>query len=549
MKTLTVLEWITALTPIVAVLLLLVVMRLPASVAMPLSLLLTVVLAFTVWQLDVSQIGASVIQGLIIAVTTVWIVYGAIGMMNTMKEGGGMNAIRAGFVNITPDPRIQVLIVGWLFVSFIEGASGFGTPATVAAPLLMALGFPPIAAVVIALSADVSAVTFGAVGTPALIGIGNGLSLDMKDPEAISFVTDVVLQTVFIDIIVGSLIPFILILLLTKFFSKEKSIKPALEVFPIAVVAAFLYSIPAYLWTLLLGFEFGGILGGLTGLVVLILMARKGILMPKRQWTFDGYVDELPETKEEKVEISSEQQIPQWKAWAPYVVLTVFLLLTRTIPPLKEFLLSISFGWDEILGFEGISASFEPFYSPGFMFILTMMVTFGLHQMSWTQVRSVFKATSFGVIGTAITLAASVPMVRIFINSAGGDAGLESMPVELANAAADSFGFIWPMVAPWIGSLGAFVSGSATFSNMMFASLTTSVAESAGSSEVIALSMQMAGANAGNMICVMNVVAVASVAGMLGKEGTIIRYTLMPMVYYVLFTGIIGTVLTILFVN
>ncbi|KGI84162.1 hypothetical protein JY98_13005 [Exiguobacterium mexicanum] len=533
--------------PIVAVLVLLVIMRLPASVAMPLSLVLTAGLAFFVWQLDATRIMAATLQGLVIAVTTVWIVYGAIGMMNTMKEGGGMNAIRSGFVNITPDPRIQVLIVGWLFVSFIEGASGFGTPATVAAPLLIALGFPPIAAVVIALSADVSAVTFGAVGTPALIGIGNGLSLDVNQPETIEFLTSVVLQTVLIDMFVGLLIPFILILMLTRFFSKEKSIKPALEVFPIAIIAALVYSIPAYIWTLILGFEFGGMLGGLTGLVILVAMARKGILMPKRVWTFDGYADEIEQPLEKPSVGKGKRELPQWKAWAPYLILTIFLVLTRTVPFLNELARSVRIDLPNIIGVEGISTSWEPFYSPGFMFILTMIATFFLHNMSWSQVTSVFKATTLGVVGTAITLAASVPMVRIFIHSENGGAGLASMPVELATAAADTFGGVWPLVAPWIGALGAFVSGSATFSNMMFSSLTTNVAESVGLNETLALSMQMAGANAGNMICVLNVVAVASVAGLLGKEGTIIRYTLMPMIYYVTATGLVGLMLATFF--
>lgn len=535
--------------PILAVLVLLVIMRLPASIAMPLSLVLTAVLSLTVWQLDTTRITASVLQGLVIAVTAVWIVYGAIGMMNTMKEGGGMNAIRSGFVTITPDPRIQVLIVGWLFVSFIEGASGFGTPATVAAPLLIALGFPPIAAVVIALSADVSAVTFGAVGTPALIGIGNGLSLDVNQPEAIRFLTDVVLQTVLIDMFVGLFIPFILILMLTRFFSKEKSIKPAFEVFPIAIVAALAYSVPAYLWTLVLGFEFGGMLGGLTGLVILVTMARKGILMPKRVWTFDGYADEIDQPVEQPTLGGTVRELPQWKAWAPYLILTIFLVLTRTVPFLNELTRSIRINLPDILGVEGISTSWEPFYSPGFMFILTMIATFFLHNMTWSQVSSVFKATTLGIVGTVITLAASVPMVRIFIHSESGGAGLASMPVELATAAANTFGDVWPIVAPWIGSLGAFVSGSATFSNMMFSSLTTSVADSVGMSDTLALSMQMAGANAGNMICVLNVVAVASVAGLLGKEGTIIRYTLMPMLYYVIATGIVGMILATFFLN
>ena len=165
------LQWLTALMPVLSVAVLLVALRMPAARAMPLALGITVVLALLVWKVETSYVAASVVEGWIIASSVVLIVLGAIALLYVMRASGGVDAIRMEFHDLSSDSRVQALLVGWLFVCFIEGAAGFGTPAPVAAPLLIALGFPALPAVALTLIADVSAVTFGAVGTPILVGI------------------------------------------------------------------------------------------------------------------------------------------------------------------------------------------------------------------------------------------------------------------------------------------------------------------------------------------------------------------------------------------
>lgn len=164
-----------AFTPIIAVFLLLVVFRLPAKAAMPLAWAYTVLLALMVWQVPATVAAASTIQGLVIAATLLYIVFGAILMLNTLTESGAVGVMRSAFCRITADRRIQAIIVAWMFGAFIEGASGFGTPAAVAAPLLVVLGFPAAAAVLCALIIQSTPVSFGVVGTPILLGVGSGL--------------------------------------------------------------------------------------------------------------------------------------------------------------------------------------------------------------------------------------------------------------------------------------------------------------------------------------------------------------------------------------
>ncbi|MCA9264574.1 MAG: L-lactate permease, partial [Planctomycetales bacterium] len=164
-----------SLLPIAAVALFLVILRWPASRAMPICYAVAVALALFVWQVPAWHVAAASIKGLIIAAKLLFIIFGAILLLNTLEESGALRRIRQTFSDITPDRRVQVIIIAWLFGSFIEGAAGFGTPAAVAVPLLVGLGFPPLAAVTAGMIIQSTPVSFGACGTPIMIGVTDGL--------------------------------------------------------------------------------------------------------------------------------------------------------------------------------------------------------------------------------------------------------------------------------------------------------------------------------------------------------------------------------------
>lgn len=542
----TILTTLVALTPILAVFIFLVILRMPAVRAMPISLLLTALAALLFWQVPLVQVIASVFEGLIIAASILWILFGAILLLNTLREGGAIDTIRNGFMHITPDRRVQAIIVAWLFGAFLEGAAGFGAPAAITGPLLAALGFPALAAVMLALVANSSPVSFGAVGTPILIGVGEGLQTGGAVDPAVSaylggqsfeaFLQAVAVQAIQIDLLVGSFIPLILVAMLTRFFGENKSWREGLAIWPFAIFAGFCFTIPALLVAVFFGPEFPSIIGGLVGLAVVVTAARRRFLLPEEPWRFGR---NLPEP-------SLPTHLTLRQAWMPYVLVAVLLVLTRlAFLPFNDWLRSVKIGWSQILGTE-ISAFIEPLYLPGAVFVVVVIATIFLHHLSRGQVKVAVSASARTLAGSAIALGAAVPMVRIFINSGVNEAGLASMPIELAGVLAGSISQGWPVVAPIVGSLGSFISGSATFSNMMFSLLQFSVAEQAGLSPLVVLAMQVLGANAGNMICVVNVVAAASVVKLLGQEGAIIRLTLGPMLYYALWAGILGLALTLL---
>ncbi|WP_051254757.1 lactate permease LctP family transporter [Halobacillus kuroshimensis] len=549
----TILQLLTALMPVAAVFILLVLFRFPAVRAMPVSLLVVALSAVFIWKVPLIRAAAASLEGIMIAASILWIVFGAVLLLNTLKNSGALGVIRTGFSGITSDRRVQLIIIAWLFGSFIEGAAGFGTPAAIAAPLLLTLGFPALAAVSLALIADSSAVSFGAVGTPLIVGVDQGLRQGEAVAEPVQqalgsqtltqFVYEVAQSAVLMDLFIGSFIPLVLVLILTKLFGENRSLREGLQIWKFALFAGVSFTLPALLVVHLLGPEFPSIIGGLVGLAVVVPAAKKGFLLPDEPWDFGKR-----EEDEEVEEISANAvTMPLYKAWVPYIVVAVLLVLTRVnVLPLKGWLTSVSVTWNDILG-TGITTSFQPFYLPGTIFAAAVLFTIFYHRMRKQEVLETLKTSAHTMVGSAVALGTAVPMVRIFINSGVNDAGLASMPMELAEIVSASVGEAWPLAAPVIGALGSFISGSATFSNMMFSLFQFSVADQIQVAPQQVTALQVLGSNAGNMVCILNVVAAASVVNLVGEEGTIIRLTMIPMLLYVAMAGMLGMAAVYLF--
>ena len=224
---------LVAFLPVVTILLLLAVFNFPAKKAMPIAWVLCAVLCVAMWKMDIVSVLAYSVYGALKGSETLVTILGAILLLNILKQSGGMDVICSGFTGISPDMRVQALIIGWMFNSFIEGAAGFGTPPALAAPLLAALGFPPLGAAMFALICNSTAVAFGVVGVPTLTALStleSTVAASGLDP--VVFATSVTRLTAIMHSVVGTFIPLLALCMLTKFFGKEKSIKPALQAAP-----------------------------------------------------------------------------------------------------------------------------------------------------------------------------------------------------------------------------------------------------------------------------------------------------------------------------
>lgn len=547
-----------AFSPIVMAAILLVGLNWPAKKAMPVAFLLTAIIAFFVWDMSSTRIIASSLQGLMITVSVLWIVFGAIFLLNTLKHTGAINVIRNGFINISPDRRIQAIIIAWCFGSFIEGASGFGTPAAIAAPLLVAIGFPALAAVVIGMMIQSTPVSFGAVGTPIIVGVNKGLDThNISETLASSgatwdhYLQEITSNVAIIHGIVGTLIPVLMAMMLTRFFGKNKNWTEGLNILPFALFAGLAFTVPYALTGVFLGPEFPSLMGGLISLTIVVTAAKKGFLVPKKVWDFEtqskwpkewlgslkmNLKDDFKKTKQKK-------EISLVLAWLPYLLLAIILVFSRIRAEFKDFLRSVSLSFTNILGETGISSAIEPLYLPGGILVFVALLAVLLQSNSLRPLGCAFKESSKTLLGAGFVLIFAIPMVRIFINSGINGAELASMPVTTANFAGNLVGDLFPALSAFIGALGAFIAGSNTISNMMFSQFQFEVAQTLAVSSTAIVSLQAVGAAAGNMIAIHNVVAASATVGLLGREGIILRKTIIPTFYYVAVTGIIGLVI------
>ncbi|MFS0785803.1 L-lactate permease [Shouchella sp. 1P09AA] len=540
-----------ALTPILSVLLFLVLLKWPAKRAMPLAFMITVLVAFFVWQVPKNQIAAASMNGVVTALEVLFIVFGAVLMLNTLRESGAIHTIRQGFMNISPDRRIQAIVICWLFGSFIEGASGWGTPAAILAPLLVAVGFPAMAAVMVALIIQSTPVSFGAVGTPILVGVGNGLSGQSNVEETASslgmsfttYIQSIGGQVAIFHGIIGLFIPLMLVMMLTLFFGEKKSIRSGLQVWKFALFAGVAFTVPYALVANLLGPEFPALFGGLIGLAIVIPAAKKGWFMPKETWDFANTSKWDPEwTGKLTADRLVQPTISPLKAWLPYVVIGFLLVLTRMdLFPFGDWLKQVSIQVNQLFGTD-ISLESTPLFLPGFIMICVSLMSIFLYQMNKTQYQSALSQSTKMIISAAPALLFSVPLVQVFINSDVNALGYESMPLLLATTVSSLTGENWPLIAPAIGALGAFVAGSNTISNMMFSLFQFGTAENVGITPGTVVALQAVGGAAGNMICVHNVVAASAAAGIVGKEGVLIRKVMIPLMYYLIFAGGLGYV-------
>ncbi|MBA6418444.1 L-lactate permease [Pseudomonas sp. 5Ae-yellow] len=539
-----------AFTPILLASILLVGLRWPARRAMPLVYLVSALIALYGWDMSFNRVMASTLQGLIVTLGLLWIIFGAILLLNTLKHSGGIAVIRAGFTTISPDPRIQAIIIAWLFGCFIEGASGFGTTAAIAAPLLVAIGFPAMAAVLMGMLVQSTPVSFGAVGTPIVVGITTGLDtaaisqqLTANGSSWEAYLQLITSQVAIIHAIVGTIMPLIMVIMLVRFFGREKSWRAVFEVLPFALFAGLAMTIPYVLTGIWLGPEFPSLVGGLVGLAVVTTAARAGFLVPKNVWSFADRKDWPAEwigTIEMKLDELTARPMGSFRAWLPYLLVGVILVISRIFPEVTALFKSISFGASDLLGEVGISAAVQPLYLPGGILVMVVLMTFFLHRMQLRDLGNAAKESGGVLLSAGFVLLFTVPMVRILINSGVNAADLPSMPIVMARYVADSVGGIYPLFAPAIGALGAFLAGSNTVSNMMFSQFQFGVASNLGLSTALVVAGQAIGAAAGNMIAIHNVVAASATVGLLGREGTTLRRTIWPTLYYVLATGLIA---------
>lgn len=542
--------------PILLALILMAGMRWPSTRAMPLAWLTGAVIAMAVWKLEPMRIVALSIEGTITAIGVLIIVFGALLIYYTLECSGAMETIQAGMRKISPDRRLQAIIIGFMFAAFIEGAAGFGTPAALAAPLLLGLGFPPLCAAVVCLAFNSVPVTFGAVGTPTIMGFKSIESIAMSaanisDPTMVykiigEYVTLMHLPMAFI-------LPIFILGFMTRIFGANKSWKEGFAAWRYCLMASVCFVIPYLILAWTAGPELPSMVGGLIGLGVLVWLTKKGVCVPKDVWNFppnSSWDSEWSGIIKASDVTEYKEHMSQTMAWVPYILCGAILVVTRVPafqikPIITDPMFSV--GLTNILGFEKVGAKIALLNLPGTIpFILVSILTIFIHKMPGNKVQEAWSTAFAKMKAPTIALISAVALVSILKGSGANTAGeagaaLPSMPMAMAQFCAWLTGNAWPALCSYIGGLGAFITGSNTVSDMLFANFQWGVADALNYSPMghfVIVAAQGVGGAMGNMVCIHNIVAACAVLGMIGHEGAILRRTAMPFFVYGISVGI-----------
>ena len=534
--------------PILLTMILMAVFNTPARKALPISWAVCCLGALFIWKMEPLSVAAYSIYGFLSSLDVLIIIFGAILLMNTLKLSGAMSAINQGFTSISPDRRVQAVIIGFLFGSFIEAAAGFGTPAALAGPLLVSLGFPPLAAATISLIYDSTAVCFGAVGTPVntCMTILSGQLDAFGGDEA--FLLSMSRWSAFLHASVGIFVPFIGLCIMTKFFGEERSVKPALGAFTFSVFAGAMFAVPYILTAAFFGPDFPALIAALISLPIVIFAAKKGFLVPKDTWDFPAKEkwDNSWKAKQNVAKAaSSEMNLA--KAWAPYLFIAAILVITR-IPALglKGLLSSerLALRINNILGVENLNYSLKWAYIPGIIpFTLVAAITQAVFKMKRSEVKAVWTDTLRQISGAAVALVFGVALVQVMRYSDFNKSGLDSMMIIMADFLSNAAGKSYLLLSPFVGVLGSFISGSNTVSNTLFTQLQFDTANLVNLSPAIIVALQNIGGATGNITCINNAVAACATVGTSGAEGKIIRMNFLPMIAYTV--GVLALLLLI----
>lgn len=500
--------------PIVILFIIMLVLRWSAARAGVIGLFVTILVAWLGFGYgsdvynDMGMLGAlggAFAEAVFTAGSILWIIFPALCIHHFQVHTGSIDAVKARTASLSEDPRIIALLIFWFFALFGEGLAGFGTPVALTAPFLVAIGFRPVDSVAVALMGHSVGSSFGAVGTPILPQIASTGFEGHQLARA----------TGFYHSILGWVMLFIPMVMLDRAVENRRITKDRLWIW--TALAALLFLLPFFFISRWIGPELptlGGALFGGLGFVMILRFARRNHGSPKEVLSTEN--------------ISGHPK-SLLRLTAPYWAPVSLILLTRLIPPVKELLGSLAWEWVLLDTFRG---RVEPFYHPGTMLSLGLIAGAAFQQAKPPEIRAAAVETFLRLQPVLIALIAMLSLSQIMVHA--------GMIADLSAWAAQTAGWLWPLLCPLVGVLGTFVTGSATASNILFTDFQKSVAENLGLPVLTMVGAQGFGAAVGNIICPHNIIAGSATVGLAGKEGSILGKTMVGCLIYSTLGGLMA---------
>lgn len=523
---------LAAVIPIVFFFLALAVLRLKGHVAGSITLALSVLVAIFAFQMPVDMALAAAGYGFLYGLWPIaWIIVAAVFLYKLTVKSGQFEVIRSSVLSITDDQRLQVLLIGFCFGAFLEGAAGFGAPVAITAALLVGLGFNPLYAAGLCLIANTAPVAFGALGIPIIVA-GQVTGIDAFHIGAMTG-RQLPLLSLFV--------PFWLVFMMD-------GLRGVKETWPAALVAGLSFAVTQYFTSNFIGPELPDITSALASLICLTLFLK--VWQPKR-----AFGEAKASVGAAVVQPSGSQPSPYsfgeiFKAWSPFLILTVLV----TIWTLKPFKAAFAPG----------GAMYNFVFNFAIPHLDQLVIKTAPIVAAPTAMPAVFKLDPISATGTAIFLSALISMAVLKINFKTGLTTFKetfwelrwpilSIGMVLAFAFVTNYsgmsstmalvlagtGAAFPFFSPFLGWLGVFLTGSDTSSNALFSSLQATTAHQIGVNDTLLVAANTSGGVTGKMISPQSIAVACAATGLVGKESDLFRFTVKHSLFFATIVGLI----------
>lgn len=516
-----------ALLPILLFFVSLIVFKLKGHIAGLLTVILSIIIAVFVYGMPLKMVGATFSNGFLYGLWPIaWIIIAAIFLYKLSLKSGYFDILRESILSITPDHRILVILIGFCFGAFLEGAIGFGGPVAITAAILVGLGLRPLYAAGLCMIANTAPVAFGAVGIPiiAMAGVVNVPALD------ISMMAGRMLPPLTI------FVPFFIIFLMDGW----RGIR---ETFPVILVAALSFAIVQFFTSNYWGPELPDIVAAIVSIALTTIFLK--FWQPKRIFRTDGSEEILEHPKHHICKVIV--------AWTPFILLIIMIVIW-TQPWFKNLfkddgLLAWSnfkFEFSTLSGqiiqtppvtsiekpFDRIFFSFPIIAATGTSILAAAILSIFILRVRIGEAISVFGDTLNEMKYPILTIGLVVSFA--FISNYSGIAA--TLALALA-----STGHAFTFFSPIIGWIGVFLTGSDTSSNLLFGTLQQLTARQLGIPEVLFLAANSVGGVVGKMISPQSIAVACAAVGLVGKESELFRFTVKYSILFVIAIGLITT--------
>ena len=506
-------HFLLAMLPIIWLIIALSGLKMAGHVACPIALIITAVEALFLWKQKIIDVLTGGLEGFAMAIWPICLVIvAAVFTYNLVVHTKNMELIKKMLTSVSKDKRILVLIISWGFGGFMEGMAGFGTAVAIPAGILCGLGFDPIFAAMICLVANTTPVEFGSIGIPTVTAANvTGFSPHMT-------ASYVVLQLAIMVI----LVPFFLVFITGK-HEGAKGLGDYKEILFITLMSGVSFLIPQYLTAKFIGAELPAVIGSVCSMAVTIILAK--VMLKGKSSKFDVEIEE----KEDERSLTVKDALV---AWSPFILVLVFLLLTSTlVPAIHDPLSAIKSNVPIYTGEGAAPYTFTWVATPGVLILIAAFIGGIIQKCPIGEIFGVLGKTIVQMLKTIITIMAVLATAKIM--------GYSGMTQSIADFIVRVTGSFYPLVAPLIGSIGTFVTGSSTSSSVLFSKLQASTGAELNINQIWLVAANTVGSTAGKIISPQSIAVATAATATVGKESEILTKVIK---YFVLFAVIYGLV-------